>query len=517
MVYGEKTMKKRLTLRIWILIIVLILSLLAMFGMPPAFMEKGVLVKEVNSNTTIFENGLRQGMIITGVNGNIIETPEDYYKEMQIFTDNQTHKLEITTKNLEIIGLFSPNILSQVVIEDIPPTNIKTGLDLSGGARGIIQAKDKHLTASEASDLAEVIEKRLNVYGIADMTVSPVSDLAGENYVKIEIAGATPEDLERLISEQGKFEAKIGNETVFEGGEDKGITSVTRSGQQVIVEACQQNSGGGYFSNFRFGIFLSEDAAKKHAAITEKMGSSIENPGYLEQPLDLYLDDNLVDTLLIDEGLKGRITTQIQISGSGVGETCEAAEEDAVLSMKNLQTILITGSLPYQLEIANLNTISPVLGSQFLKSIFMAGGAALLVVAIVIFLRYRKLKSSLALLITSISEVIIILGIASLIDWNLDLPSIAGILATIGTGIDQQIIILDETRQSTFLTIKQRIKRAFAIILGAYSTAVVALLPLWLAGAGLLKGFAFTTIIGITAGVLITRPAFSDMIKRIEG
>ena len=59
-------------------------------------------------------------------------------------------------------------------------------------------------------------------------------------------------------------------------------------------------------------------------------------------------------------------------------------------------------------------------------------------------------------------------------------------------------------------------KRAFTIILGAYFTALVALLPLLWAGAGLLKGFAITTIIGITTGVLITRPAFIDMIKRIE-
>ncbi|GAH56223.1 unnamed protein product, partial [marine sediment metagenome] len=62
-------------------------------------------------------------------------------------------------------------------------------------------------------------------------------------------------------------------------------------------------------------------------------------------------------------------------------------------------------------------------------------------------------------------------GLQSLIEWNLDLPSIAGILATIGVGIDQQIIILDEARQEISLSIKQRMKRAFAIILGAYFTA----------------------------------------------
>jgi len=509
-------MKQKLTWKIWILIIVLVLSLLAIFGMPPTFFEKGVLVSEVEANSTIFESGLRPGMIIIEINTKEILTIEDYYKEIDTFVGNETKKLEIKTKNLEIINLFSSEILNQVLVKEIPTSNIKMGLDLAGGARGIIQAEDITLSSSDAGELAEVIENRLNVYGVTDVKVFSISDLEGNNYVKIEIAGASPEDLERLISEQGKFEAKIGNETVFEGGKDKGVTSVTRSGQQTVIEGCLENPSGGFYSNFRFGIFLSEDAATKHAEITGALGENIESPGYLSETLDLYLDDKLVDSLLISEGLKGRVTTQIQISGSGQGETCEDAEETAASEMKNLQTVLITGSLPYKLEIVKLDTISSALGDEFTKTILLAGLVALLVVSLIILIKYRKLKSVIAVLITSISEVIIILGIASLIEWNLDLPSIAGILATIGTGLDSQIIILDEALSSKFLNIKQRLKRAFSIILGAYSTAVVALLPLWLAGAGLLKGFAFTTIIGITAGVLITRPAFSDMVKRIE-
>ena len=128
----------------------------------------------------------------------------------------------------------------------------------------------------------------------------------------------------------------------------------------------------------------------------------------------------------------------------------------------------------------------------------------------------KEIKSSLALLFTSLSEIVIILGVASMIGWDLDLPSIAGILAAIGTGVDSKIIILDEARQSKFLSIKQRMKRAITIILGAYFTALAALMPLLWAVAGLFKGFAITTIIGITTGVLITRPAFTDIVKRIE-
>jgi preprotein translocase subunit SecD len=184
--------------------------------------------------------------------------------------------------------------------------------------------------------------------------------------------------------------------------------------------------------------------------------------------------------------------------------------------MKELQTVLMTGSLPYKLEIVKLDSISPNLGEEFINSIFLAGLVAILVVSIIIFVRYRSWKSSLALIVTTVSEVIIVLGIAALIDWNLDLLGIAGILATIGTGIDDLIIILDESTHSKSLSIKERLKRAFTIILGAYFTTFVSLLPLLWAGAGVLKGFAITTIIGISVGVFITRPAFSEMIRRFK-
>ena len=508
-------MKTKLTWKLWLLIIILALSLLSIFGIPPTFMQKGVLVTSVDSDSRSFEQGLRQGQIIIGIDGKTIENLEDFSEVFQgKYISNKSIKTIIITKNEEII-LFL-NQTPEITVSEIPKTNIKTGLDLSGGSRALIQAKDKQLTSQEVGDLVEITSNRMNVYGISDIKVVPISDLVGNNFMLIEVAGATPKALEELIEKQGKFEAKIGNETVFVGGK-KDIASVCRNDATcAFIQTCQDSEGGA-FCNFQFSIYLSEAAAQRHADITEKLGVNVTNQGrYLDEKLDLYLDDKLVDSLLISEGLKGRVTTQISISGSGTGQTQEEAYIIAEEQMHKLQTVLITGSLPYQLEIIKLDTISPVLGTEFIKSILMAAIAALLAVSLIIFIRYRKIKSSLALIITSLSEIIIILGIASMIDWNLDLPSIAGILATMGTGIDQQIIILDEAKQNNFLSLKQRLKRAFAIILGAYFTALVALLPLLWAGAGLLKGFAVTTIIGITVGVLITRPAFTDMVRRIE-
>jgi preprotein translocase subunit SecD len=506
-------MKFKLTWKILILMIALVLSLMSIF-VTSTFLQKGVLITSVDSNSTAFEQGLRKGQVITEIDGQKIENVESFLEIIQQkFNSNENVKTIFKIKNEDYI--FYSTTSPEITISEIPKTNIKTGLDLAGGSRALVQAQDKKLSASEINDLVAITNNRFNVYGIADINIRAVSDLTGNYFMLIEIAGATPKDLEKLISEQGKFEAKIGEEVVFIGGE-KDITSVVRSGQGSGIYSCDQSQQG-YFCNFRFGVYLSEEAAEKHAEVTDKLEiNSTPEGNYLSKPLDLYLDSNLVNSLQISEGLKGRVTTQIQISGSGAGETRDDAIKNAEEEMKQLQTVLITGSLPFKLEIVKLDTISPTLGKEFIKNIFLAGCAAFLAIAIVIFFRYKKFKSSFALLITSISEIIIILGIASLIKWDLDLPSIAGILAAIGTGIDSQIIVLDESKQNKSLNIKQRMKRAFSIILGAYFTALAALIPLYWAVAGLFKGFAVTTIVGITVGVLITRPAFTDIIKMIE-
>ena len=339
----------------------------------------------------------------------------------------------------------------------------------------------------------------------------------------VEIAGSSPADLEDLVAKQGVFEAKIGNQTVFTGG-DEDITYVGRTGQDAIISECFKIQEG-EACNFRFVIYLSEQAAQRHADITDELEINLSSGGkYLSKQIDFYLDEKLTDSLNIGADLKGKVATQIQISGSSTGTTRQEALENTKNEMKKLQTILITGSLPFKLKIVKLDRISPKLGEQFTKQLLIAALFAIIAVSILVFIRYRKIKVSLALISVSLSEVLIILGVASLIKWNLDLPSIAGIIAAIGTGIDSQLIIMDEARIRGE-SIKQKIKKALFIIVTAFFTTFVALVPLTgalsfmgigAASAGLLKGFAITTLIGITTGVLISRPAFADIARQME-
>ena len=505
-----------MSIRIWILIIVLAFGVLAIA--PWSAFETGVLIKSVEKNSSTFEAGLNQGMIMKEINSQRISRVGDYDRVIsQIFEgqkNNTNTRLVIKTNTNEFI--FLTNKPPEITIGDIPKTRIKTGLDLSGGARALVKPANISISSSEINDLIAVTNERLNVYGLSDITLRPVKDLQGNNYMLVEIAGATPADLRELVGKEGKFEAKIGNETVFIGGKND-IASVCRNDASCSgIESCSTVQGG-EACRFRFVIYLSGVAAKKQAQITSTLGVNVTESGkYLDKKLDLYLDDSLVDSLFISEDLKGRETTQIQIQGSGSGATRQDALNDAKKSMQKLQTILITGSLPYKLEIVKLDTISPVLGKEFTKNLSLLALIAFLIISIILFIKYRKIKITLAVILTMFSEAFLTLAIAALIKWNLDAPSIAGIIAGMGTGVDDQIVILDESVSNINESLKQRIKRAFFIIIGAFFTIIAAMLPLFWAGAGMLRGFALTTIITVSVGILITRPAFAEIIKKIQ-
>ena len=499
--------------RIWILVICLALAALMI---SPTF-KTGALVKSVEKNSTEFEQGIRQGMIIKEINSQKIQNAGDYSAAVSgLFESNETKKIEIKTDKEEFI--FLSHEVPRITVDDVPKTKIKTGLDLSGGSRALVKAVDISLSDSQLQDLIAVTNQRLNTFGVLDVIVRGVGDLEGNNFMLVEVAGATPADLRELVGKQGKFEAKVGNKTVFGGGEED-VSSVCRNDASCAgITGCSPNADGTYACNFRFTIYLTERAAKKHADMTKNL--TLDETGrYLSEKLFLYIDDNEVDSLLIGADLRGQVATQISIQGAGTGNIQEEALKDARSSMSKLQTILITGSLPYKLEIVKLDTISPYLGEEFTKRLAMLGGLVFLIVSTLILIRYRRIKVTLAVIMTMFSEVMITLGIAAFIGWNLDAPGIAGIIAGIGTGVNDQIVILDESikGRGENSSLKERVKRALFIIFGAFVTIVAAMLPLFWAGAGLLKGFALTTIIGVSVGILITRPAFADIIRKIEG
>lgn len=204
---------------------------------------------------------------------------------------------------------------------------------------------------------------------------------------------------------------------------------------------------------------------------------------------------------------------KLQIFGSA------GTREAAVQRRADLEILLQSGSLSVSVKSISTETISPLLGETFLWDAAMTGLLALAAVALVLFIRYRSLKLVSVNLSIDMIEVLITVALVSLIS-TFDLGAIAGILAAVGTGIDDQIVIMDELKKgekSGTGSLATRAKRAFFIVVAASATIVAAMLPIILIGFGLgrLVGFAITTIMGTLVGVLITRPAFGEIAKKL--
>ncbi|MFH1398815.1 MAG: hypothetical protein ABIG95_01770 [Candidatus Woesearchaeota archaeon] len=506
-------------------IILLIVVLIAYFAINPQPFNSGVTIRNVAYNSSAYLAGIESPKPsaaptskerIVEINAQPIQNLEDYFRVMKGIAPNRTIHIRTNKGEYQVVSGNTPEALG-LSVYDAPKTNIRLGLDLQGGTRVLLKPEEK-LDPNQLEVLIANLIERLNVYGLSDIVVRGATDLSGNQFILVEIAGANEEEVQQLIARQGKFEAKIGNQTVFKGGND--ITYVCRTADCSGIDS-RRGCGAaedGYVCRFMFSISLSPEAAERQAAITSKLGVISQNDGqYLNETLDLFLDDVFVDKLNIAADLKGRAVTDIAISGSGLGQSQNNAIENTLSNMKRLQTILITGSLPVKLEIMRTDTISPSLGQEFTRNAMFVSMVAILMVALVVLIRYRNWLIIGPILIITWLEIFFIIAFAALIGWNLDVASIAGIIISIGTGVDDQIIISDETLKGAVedkaYSFKKKIQKAFFIVFSSYLTSLGSMTPLIFAGAGMLRGFAITTLIGLTIGVFITRPAFANIIE----
>jgi len=216
-----------------------------------------------------------------------------------------------------------------------------------------------------------------------------------------------------------------------------------------------------------------------------------------------------------------KLVTHSSLIIRGFAQSNAEGQED----LKSLTILLESGSLPVAVDSISKVTVTAALGQSFLWTVILIGLVAAIAVALVLFLRYKVLALIIPMMFTVFAEAALTLGISAAWGWPLDLAAIAGIIAAIGYGVDDQIVITDELKKhkkeedAAGMSLLNRAKRAFFIVMAAAATVIAVMIPLLLigpsSGMARLVGFAFTTIIGVLVGVLITRPAFQEIAKAV--
>lgn len=235
---------------------------------------------------------------------------------------------------------------------------------------------------------------------------------------------------------------------------------------------------------------------------------------------------NAKQVISLTEGITNEDATDISkaqqfstLRISGQRETSKEAKTD----LEELAILLESGSLPTPVKSISKETISASLGESFLSVIWIMGLLALICVALLIIIRYKMLKLALPIIITGVSEIIIMIGFLAFLKLPIDLASFAGIIASIGTGVDSEIVITDEIlgkSKESHESLINRAKAAMFIIATSAFTMIGVMGPILLfsrsmPGLEKLYGFALVAIVGALIGIFISRPGFTQIVKWI--
>lgn len=351
----------------------------------------------------------------------------------------------------------------------------------------------------------EILNEKLNIWGLKEIPITPVEN----NILLVDLAGIDLSAAREIVATPGKFEIRM--QTT-----NNNTTEHVLWGDRITAVDIPKIQNGAWGIGFTLnGVGASE------LGIAAVEYGAVDDPDAHE--LSMLLDEREVYSAPLNPDLAGDLRELYDLYGEsenwpsrGLVATTGAGEEGKSKA-EQLQVHLRAGALPVKVLVIGSGQVPASLGAQFKEQSLIAGLFALLTVATVIFLRYRKKKILLPMIATSISEVFMILGFSTLIGWQLGLPAIAGIIAVIGTGIDHLVIITDEVlyegKMPSLKVYLSRISKAFAIIFAAAATTIIAMSPLLWMGFGALKGFAITTIVGVLIGVLIARPAYGRVIR----
>ncbi len=398
----------------------------------------------------------------------------------------------------EVVAMGSQDGTVYEIRTAVPEEQLEALLEDVGGS--IRKNEDgtstyKEGVSTETRDLTrDILNDKLNSMGLKDIPVRTV----GDEYILIDFAGIDLATAKEIAEKPGKFEIRIqmtGNET-----------------QHVLYGDSIQSVGIPTYHDEQWHtpFTLKEEGARALQKVALETGA-VDNPD--AHYLIMYLDGEEIYGAPLSYSAAAKLREGPIYSW----EASTGTDEDAKVQATALQVHLRAGALPVNVELVGSGHVDAGLGSQFKIEAVIAGFVSLLAVAAVVYYRYRRPEILIPMVGTSTSEVIMILGVAAAIGWQLDLAAIAGVIAAIGTGIDHLVIITDEVLYEGKLpptkVFLSRIGKAFAIILGAAATNIIALSPLVVMGFGSLKGFAITTIIGVFIGVVFARPVYGVVIK----
>jgi preprotein translocase subunit SecD len=383
---------------------------------------------------------------------------------------------------------------------------------------------DPGVTEFTRQRTVEVLNNKINRGGLTGGSAQIATTPTGQAFVLVEVPNANRSAVLDLIGSEGRVEIVAHYPVEQNGTQTYENRSLITQGDFAEIGGATQGQGG---RPPYVPVTLTDPAAEDFATTMSETGftspQGTENCRYDESPDDAgYCLYTVVDGKIVFASSMGSDLARSIESGDFEKDPRFQMTASSIEEARGLELNLQAGALPTSLAIQDEGTtyfLEPSLAQEFKLFSLATGLIAALAVAGVVMFRYGTARVGIPMFLTATAEVYLLLGFAAAIGLALDLSHIAGFIAVIGTGVDDLVIIADEILQSgdvrTGKVFRSRFRKAFWVIGAAAATTIVAMSPLAVLSLGDLQGFAIVTIVGVLIGVLITRPAYGDVLRNL--
>src|ERR1043165_419350 len=532
-------MQKNLLLKNVIIVAILLIFVYGMLGIPKSFSSEGLknamldrihLGLDLKGGTHL----ILQVMVNDAVGGqsdHAIEIMKDELQKAKVTyadiakVDNQPEKIVIKGAPLD-----ASSTVRGIVSDRLPEYDVTSGTEnswvLTMKPQMLTDLKDRTLEQS-----IEAIRQRVDSLGVSEPLIQ--KNGLGDNQILVQLPGVDdPGRVKEIIQSTARLELRealdhgqtypteaaalqahqgvLPPNTVIlpakprRGEQEGGFRIVSRIPVVSGTDIRSADPGNKPDTNEPIvNFYLTAAAGKKFAAFTAAHSKDSADPSNLA----IVLDNRVITAPSINS----------QINDSGIIEGGFTTE-----SAKDLAMLLRSGALPASLHYLTERTVGPSLGADSIRAGVKAAIAGMTAVLIFMLIYYRGagVNADLALVL----NLVILLGFMGFFGAVLTLPGIAGVILTVGMGVDSNVLIFERIREelrngkAAAAAVDQGFDRAWTTILDTHVTTIVSALILFFVGTGPVSGFGLTLIFGLLANlftaVFVSRVIFDAVLSR---
>ena len=525
-------MNKTLTWKLILIIGTLLVFVYGIFGIPGNFTGPGLVAA--------ITNRIHLGLDLRGGTHLILQVQVN--DAVNVDSDNAVATLreQLNQRKVKFDDITKPDLANpdHILVKGVPPESRSDFLsvvgdrlleyDASPGAENSYNLAMKPSLLTELKNKAvtqaiETIRNRIDSLGVSEPTIQEHG--LGEYQILVQLPGVDdPARVKDIMQSTAMLEIKQTMGGPYNSQEDALATKggVLPPDAMLLPSSTVSASGGqAWYLVSRVAAVSGKDL--KHADPSTDQNGQPNVTFHLSvdggQRFYNFTSAHVNDSLAVVLDNKIREVANIKEPIRDTGEISGHMDDQ---SAKDLATILNSGALPAGIKYLEERTVGPSLGADSIKAGVNAAIYGMLAVLIFMLVYYRGagINADVALLF----NLIILLGFMGFFGGVLTLPGIAGVILTVGMGVDSNVLIFERIREelrngkTPASAVDQGFSHAWITIVDTHVTTIVSAAILFIFGTGPVKGFATTLTFGLLANlftaVFVSRTIFDYILDR---